>query len=206
MSAEPTRREFIQTAAVAVGSLILPVDLRANQNCWSVHIQTGESWAVDDLVAWCLHNSRQPILKRAQEGLLNLTATDKDRVIRLVTRRCSLNLIEIISDRVVVHHWGQNLADLRPFFKTQGLAQKYVEVVVINRKKETNTVQSGDDFLFGVQFSQDWPTEIYLSKWERRNEQEPDDSLAASGTHSGFAWDGVENNLIPWAAMKSAWR
>ena len=108
LSAQPTRREFIQTAAVAVGSLFLPRGLRANEKSWFVHTQTGESWAVDDPVSWCLHNAHQPILEQAQQGLLNLTDNDRDRVIRLVTRRCSLNLIEIISDRVVVHHWGQN--------------------------------------------------------------------------------------------------
>ena len=35
---------------------------------------------------------------------------------------------------------------------------------------------------------------------------EADDGQAAPGTWSGFAWDGVEDNLIPWASLKSAWR
>ena len=48
--------------------------------------------------------------------------------------------------------------------------------------------------------------DLYLSKWQRRFEQEADDWLAAPGTWSGFAWEGVEDNRIPWAALKSAWR
>lgn len=33
-----------------------------------------------------------------------------------------------------------------------------------------------------------------------------DDLEAALGTSSGFAWDGLPDGSIPWAAMKSAWR
>lgn len=146
-------------------------------------------------------------MEQAQAGLLNLTATDKDRIIRLVTRRCSLNLIEIHPGRAVVHHWGQlRKGDLHQFFKTHGLARKNVEVVVINRKREANAVQSGDDFLFGERLHTEWPTAIYLSKWQRRNEVEPDDRLASPRSSSGYAWNGVESGRIPWAAMKSAWR
>lgn len=36
--------------------------------------------------------------------------------------------------------------------------------------------------------------------------EEGDDWTAAPHTWSGFAWDGIEPNRIPWAALKSAWR
>lgn len=209
MTAEPTRREFIQAAAIAVGALILPAGLRAAEDSqfWFRQTDTGESWLVPDPASWCLQNASQPILERAQKGLLSLTEEDKDRTIRLVTRRCSLNLIEILPGRVVVHFWGQQgQRDLRPFFKTHGLARKNVEVIAFNRKTEITTAQSGEEFLFGQRLSQDWPTTIYLSKWRRRNEQEPDDGLASPKSWSGYAWDGVQSGLIPWAALKSAWR
>ncbi len=65
-------------------------------------------------------------------------------------------------------------------------------------------MQSGDEFLFGERLGQGWPTEIFLSKWKRRYEQEPDDCLAAPATWAGdYAWEGVEGNRIPWAALKS---
>ena len=40
----------------------------------------------------------------------------------------------------------------------------------------------------------------------RRFEKDADDLEAAPGTSSGFAWDGLPDGFIPWAAMKSAWR
>jgi hypothetical protein len=36
--------------------------------------------------------------------------------------------------------------------------------------------------------------------------EERDDWTAAPQTWSGFAWNGIEPNRIPWAALKSAWR
>jgi hypothetical protein len=210
LSGVPTRRRFIQTILAAFGSLILPRSLRATENCsssWYLHARTGESWDAGDPASWSLENARQPILERARDGLLNLTPADKDRIIRLVTRRCSLNLIEILPGRAAVHHWGQQgRGDLRPFFKKHGLARKDVEVVVLDRKREIGTVQSGDPFLFGERLSQDRHREIYLNKWRRRNKREPDDWSASPLSWSGYAWDGVESNRIPWAALKSAWR
>jgi hypothetical protein len=80
---------------------------------------------VADPVAWSLENAGQPILGRARERLVTLDAADPERVIRLVVRRCRLNLIELDPGRVVVHHWGQQgQADWHPFFKHQGLARK----------------------------------------------------------------------------------
>ena len=39
-------------------------------------------------------------------------------IIRLVVRRCRLNLLELRPNQVVVHYWSRHgQADLRPFFK-----------------------------------------------------------------------------------------
>src|SRR5690242_5093399 len=118
MIEEQNRREFLQTAAVAVGAMFLPVGLSAKEGSWFVQTETGESWPVAEPVSWCLKNATHPVLERAHERLLKLTAADDDRIIRLVVRRCSLNLIEIQPGRFVIHFWGQQeQGDLRPFFK-----------------------------------------------------------------------------------------
>jgi hypothetical protein len=162
---------------------------------------------VDDPVAWALAKARQPVVERARARLVTLDAADPQRVIRLVVRRCKLNLLELRPGRVVVHHWGQQgIADLRPFFKQHGLARHHVEVVLLDRKREVTTLQHGDDFLFGERLADDFPVEPYEQKWRRRATEEPDDWTPAPHTWSGFAWNGVEPNRIPWAALKSAWR
>jgi hypothetical protein len=158
-------------------------------------------------VAWALGNAGQPIMERASAGLLKLTPADDQRIVRLVTRRCKLNVIEIYRERVVVHFWGQQgQGDLRPFFKQHGLARKGVRVALLDRKREVTTPRQGDDFLFGQPLPPYWPWKVYWRKWQRRAVQEPDDWTAAPHTWSGFAWEGIEPNRIPWAALKSAWR
>src|SRR5262245_37517725 len=105
----PTRRTFLQTAVAAAASLLLPRGLRAEKRSgsfWFLQAGTGESWAVDDPVAWALANARQPVLERASAGLRKLTPADGQRIVRLVTRRCKLNLLEIEPGRIIVHHWG----------------------------------------------------------------------------------------------------
>jgi hypothetical protein len=89
----PTRRTFLQTAVAAAASLFPPGGVRAGgtSGFWSLHTPTGESWAVGDPVAWSLENAGQPVLERARERLVTLTAADPQRVIRLVVRRCRLN-------------------------------------------------------------------------------------------------------------------
>lgn len=124
----------------------------------------------------------------------------------MVTRRCRLNLLEIHPEQVVVHHWGMHRADLRPFFKTYGLAREEVEVVLRNRKKEIVTTKHGDDFLYGDPLASDFDLGLFKNKWVRRFVTEHDDWTAAPGTRSGYAWEGFEDGFIPWAAMKSAWR
>ena len=99
----PTRRMFLQTAVAAAASLLLPGGVRAggtSGSFWFLHAPTGESWAVDDPVAWSLENAGQPVLERARERLVTLDAADPRRVIRLVVRRCRLNLIEVRPERV----------------------------------------------------------------------------------------------------------
>src|SRR5690349_7040195 len=106
----PTRRTFLQTALAAAASLFLPRFLLPEKRprpFWFLHTASGEAWAVDDPVAWLLENAHQPILERASTGLLKLTPADGQRITRLVTRRCKLNLIKIHSGRVIVHFWGQ---------------------------------------------------------------------------------------------------
>ena len=138
MSDRPNRRSFLKSAVGVVASFFLPRVLLARGNfssVWFLDTPTGDSWPVTDPVAWSLENARQPILERARERLAALYAGDPQRVIRLVVRRCNLNLIESSPGRVVVHYWGQQgQGDLRPFFKRHGLARKGVKVVLIERQ------------------------------------------------------------------------
>jgi len=205
----PTRRTFLQTVLAPAASLLLPSFLLARRNprsFWFLHMPTGEAWAVDDPVAWALANAGQPILERARERLLTLDATDPQRVIRLVTRRCRLNLLEIVPGRVVVHHWGQQgQGDLRPFFKKHGLARQGIQVALLDRKRETTTVQTGTDFLYGERLAEGFPLRVYLEKWRRRTTEEPDDWTPAPCSGSNYCWEGVEQRWIPWRVLKSAW-
>ena len=205
----PTRRDLLKTTAVGATSCILSKILFAKQpgsNFHFIHTDTLNSWPLTDPVQWSLQNAHEPILARAAEGLAKLTQNEGDRIIRLVVRRCSLNLLEVRPGKVVVDHWGQNCADLRPFFKSHGLARPEIEVVLRDRKKETVTTLTGDSFLYCVPLASDFDVDLFLSKWERRFEQQADDWVAAPGTSSLFAWNGLQDGFIPWAAMKSAWR
>lgn len=206
----PSRRTFLQATAAVTASLVLPRSLFAhtpNRSFWFIHADSCTSWSVADPVRWSLDHAHEPVLERAREGLAKLTPDDGDRIIRLVVRRCRLNLLELRPEQVVVYHWGKHgRADLRPFFKTHGLARPQIEVVLRDRKTEAATTQPGDDFLFGDRLAADFPLDLYLCKWASRFERQPDDFHPAPGTWSGFAWEGVEGNRIPWAALKSAWR
>jgi hypothetical protein len=162
---------------------------------------------VDDPVAWALANARRPVLERARERLLALDAADPQRVLRLVVRRCRLNVIEIYPERVVVHFWGtQGQGDLRPFFKAHGLARKSVQVALLDRKRELTTVQTGDAFLYGERLTEAFPLSVYLEKWRRRATEEPDDWTPAPCSGSNYCWERVEQGRVPWRVLKSAWR
>jgi hypothetical protein len=205
-----TRRTFLQTALAAASSLCLPRFLLARRNprsFWFLHTATGEAWAVDDPVSWALANARQPILERARDRLVTLDAADPQRVLRLVVRRCRLNLLELRPGRVVVHHWGQQgQANLRPFFKQHGLATKGVKVALLDRKRETTTVQAGNAFLYGERLAEGFPLRVYEEKWRRRATEEPDDWTPAPCSRSNYCWEGVEQGRVPWRVLKSAWR
>ena len=208
MFLNPSRRHFLQTTAAAVASWFLPRNIFARtpaRSFWFIHADSCTSWPVADPVKWSLDSAQEPILHRAAEGLAKLTADDGDRIIRLVVRRCRLNLLEVQHDQVVVHHWASQRADLRPFFKQHGLARPQVVVVLRERKKEVATTQHGDDFLFGDRLAAGFPLDLYQSKWQGRLVNQPDDWTPAPGTRSGFAWGSVEDN-IPWIALKAAWR
>lgn len=102
--------------------------------------------------------------------------------------------------------WGSHQADLKPFFKANGLARPELEVVLRDRKKDTVNRLAGDSFLYGVPITSDFAPELFQSKWERRFEKDADDWSEAPDTSSGFAWNGLPDGCIPWAAIKSAWR
>lgn len=158
------RRQFLQTITAA--SLIPPKSLvtRSPDDPFHfIHVDTLNSLSVVDPVAWALQNAHEPILERASERLRKLTATNGDRIIRLVTRRCRLNLVEVNPQQVVVHHWGQNRADLRPFFKAHGLTRKEIEVVLRDRKKEIVTTQYGDEFLYGDPLTSDFDLALFIA-------------------------------------------
>jgi hypothetical protein len=162
---------------------------------------------VEDPVAWSLANAHQPILERARDRLVTLDAADSQRVIRLVVRRCRLNLIELHPGRVIVHHWGkQARGDLRPFFKQHGLARNDVRVTLIDRKRETSTVQTGDAFLYGERLAEEFPLGAYLEKWRQRAIEEPDDWTPAPCSGSNYCWEEVEQRRIPWRVLKAAWQ
>lgn len=205
----PTRRDILKSVAATLSAWLLPHRLfatSADPRFHFIQIDTQHSWPVADPVEWALENRRQPILERAADGLAKLTEDDGDRIIRLVVRRCGLNLLELRPGMVVVHHWGQQQADLRPFFKQHRLARPEIVVQLRDRKREITTTKTGDSFLFGFQIAEDFPLAIFLNKHDNRFTEEPDDWQAAPNTNSGFAWEDIENGQIPWATLKSAWR
>lgn len=205
----PNRRDILKSVAATLSAWLLPHRLFATSfdpRFHLIQIDTQHSWPVTDPVAWALKNRDQPILERAADGLAKLTESDGERVLRLVVRRCGLNLLELRPDLVVVHHWSQQQADLRPFFKQHSLARPKIIVELRDRKKEVATMKTGDSFLYGSQIAADFPLTIFQNKFASRFTKEADDWQDAPGTWSGFAWDGIEDGQIPWAAMKSAWR
>lgn len=205
----PSRRDILKSLAATLSAWLLPHRLFARTTDPRFHfiqIDTQHSWPVTDPVAWALKNQGEPILERAAEGLAKLTEDDGDRIIRLVVRRCRLNLLELQDNQIVVHQWGQPHADLRPFFKQNGLARSEIEVVLRDRKKEVVTTKTGDSFLYGSRIAADFPLDLFQRKFANRFTKEADDWQAAPNTSSGFAWADLDDNRIPWAALKSAWR
>lgn len=205
----PSRRDLLKSVAATLTAWLLPHRLfatTADPRFHFIQIDTQHSWPVTDPVTWVLKNQGEPILERAADGLAKLTEDDGERVVRLVVRRCGLNLLELRPDHVLVHHWASSLTDLRPFFNTHRLARPEIVVELRDRKREIITTKTGDSFLYGSLIASDFPLDLFVSKWANRFTNESDDWQAAPNTNSGFAWDGIEDSQIPWAALKSAWR
>jgi len=202
------RREFLQTIAAITGVSLLPTNRLTTTapTFFFIHTNSEDSFQIANPVQWCLDHAQKPILDRASDGLRNLSTGDSERIIRLVVRRCGLNLVEVQSNQVTIHHWLQHPADLKPFFKANELTRSEVQVTLLNRKKETATQKTGDDFLYGQPTAADFPVELFTSKWQNRYVNESDDGQASPTSNSGLAWDGLEDGQIPWAALKSAWR
>ncbi len=92
------RRTFLKTTAAITASLGLPRSLFArtpDRAFHFIHADTRNTFQVADPVRWSLDHANDLTLERATEGLRALTADDGDRIIRLVVRRCSLNLLEL---------------------------------------------------------------------------------------------------------------
>ena len=166
----------------------------------------GGSWHVDQPALWCLAHAHESFLAPARDRLLTLTPDDADRIIRVVVRRCGLNLLEVTPQRVTVHFWGQDgQADLRPFFKQHGLTRPEVEVFLMDRKREVAHVCPGSSFLYGEEEVEGFPWAAYLSQWQQRLVIGPEDWSAAPASVTNFRWDGIEEERIPWAVLKQAW-
>ena len=174
--------------------------------CSFLHVTTGESFPVDDPVAWCLENSRNPLLAPASERLLLCDVrTDPQRILNVVYRRCGLNLAESRPGLLVVHFWTV-LANLRPFCKLHRLARPDVRVATVRHKNGLVIVQPGDCFLYGERLGDSFPSMGYRKRWERRHEKQLDDGAASPSGYSSYSWEGVAKGRIPWAALKSIWR
>lgn len=139
------RPAFLQTTAAVVGSLILPKSVFATSTptFHFIHADSCMSWPVADPVLWSLEHAHEPIVARATEGLSKPTECDGDRIIRLVVRRGSPNLLDVQRNKVSVQLRGQKaLTDVRPFFKAHGLARAEIEVALKGGKKQTVTIVS----------------------------------------------------------------
>lgn len=171
-----------------------------------LHAPTGDVFHVNDPVAWCLENAREPLLSAASERLLQCVGrTDGGRIVNVVLRRCDLNLIEFRTARVTVSYWTRS-ADLHSLLKCRSLLAAGVDVALVRRKNGQITLTSGDQYLRGEAIGPTFPFAVYRERWERRHEQQPDDATAAPASPSSYSWDGVAEKQIPWAALKAVWR
>ena len=115
------RGDFLQsTAAVSVSCILPEIPVPPAANFQLIRTDTLAFWSITDPVDWSLRNADQLILARAADHLGKLTKEDDQRVIRLIVRRCGLNLVENKSNQVTVQYWSDQLADLRPFLRRQG--------------------------------------------------------------------------------------
>ncbi len=211
MSLAPsTRRRFLKTLLATGASLVLPRGLPGKQpvSSWFLHTPAGDFWPVDDPVAWFLANADRPLRERARKRLAPLGTADSQLALRLVSRPCDLDLVEVQADRVAFHSWHrQGLNGWRSCCEVRALPRDGVEATRLDRKRKGR----GDDLLDGETTPEKLNTylrplavywlQVYWNKWKRRDEEERDDGKAAPGT-----WSEVEPGSITWAALKSVWR
>lgn len=185
---------------------------------WLCDEATGRFWPVADVSAWIDRNAGDPVLRRARAGLVK--ATDPERRLRLVLRRCGLMYVEIMPkkgsteeaarDTVRIHHWRQDRGDLRPFFTSLGLARPGTAVQLVNRKRDTISWTRGDEFLYGHPFAGEPALAALVERWEQRHTPSapvsPD--WTAATTHEWLPrWPQLAGSPgIPWAALEAAWR
>lgn len=173
-----------------------------------LNIYSNKPTPIPEPVSWLLDHLNHPMLKRANARLqASMDAPDPQRILRVVVRRCGLNLIEIHEQRIIVHYWGKTgLGDLRPFFKEKQLAKSNMEVVLIDRKRETMVFHSTDDFLYGDKVAEGFPWSMYQQRWQQRDTQESDDWTAAPRSYANYSWERLSARQIPWAVLKCAWQ
>lgn len=169
-----------------------------------IHNTTLEAWSVTDPVQWCLDHKTDPRLERAMEGLSARDADERDRIVRLVLRRCGLILVEVELPQVHVQHWGELDGDLRPFFKKQQLTGDDIRVKIRNRKKEFPIEKSGQDFLYGNPLAPDFPFELVHQRWLQRSVIEIDDDTLAPLSQREVHAPNV--GPITWGTLKSIWQ
>ncbi len=124
-----------------------------------------------------------------------------DLGIVIATAQAALSLVEIFAQAL----YRTPVRTLEVQDHAECTVQPQVEVVLRERKKEVLTTQPGDSFLYGDRLADDFPLDLFQSKWASRFALQHDDWTAAPGTRSGFAWGEVEDS-IPWIALKAAWR
>lgn len=207
LTASLSRREFIQSSVATAAALTRSIGDRQHSEHWVMNSCDGLCWPVEEHATWALTNLDKPILRRAQEGLMRLSRSEADRVRRLITRRCRLKLITVRRGSVEVQYWNkQGLGDLRPFFKLHQLHDENVEVILIDRKRESSELKRGDDFKYGERLQRDFPFDLYWTKWRRSADQDRDDWFSAPFSETSFGWKQTGPGSIPWIVLKSIWR
>lgn len=203
-----SRRGFLQAAAFIATTGAWPSAGRAASPSRFQFVGDRKSWPVEDPCAWALANHASlPVLESARERLGTLTPADGERTLKVVLRRCPLNLMEVDGNAVTIHQWtATSRVDLRWFFKAHGLARRDVSVTVRLRKKEQSVLRQGDSYLYWDAVDDGLPLDRFATKRANRFIREPDDNDPAPGTRSGYGWEGVPGDMIPWRTLKNAWR
>ena len=205
---DPCRRGFMQAAAALVAAGSIPTGGAAAPVPRCYFVGPAGAWAADDPAAWALARQADlPELEHARERLATLTLDRHENILRVVLRRGPLSLVEVNGAMVTAQHWTRpGKVDLRPFFKANGLARPDVAVTIVYRKKEITENRTGKEFLYGSPIPADFPADVFARKRLNCFVVEADDNAPAPFTGSGFGWQGVPGDSIPWRALKSAWR